>query len=82
MLPVAASAQPAPSAPPRGTYGLRAALNSDIRSTQPGVNRDVNTDTVVLHMVEGLVALRENAAIAPMLAERIDLSSDGLTYRF
>lgn len=82
MLPIPASAQPAPSAPVRGSYGLKAALNSDIRSTQPGVNRDFNTDTVVLHMVEGLVALRENAAIAPMLAERIDLSSDGLTYRF
>ncbi|QCI69031.1 ABC transporter substrate-binding protein [Phreatobacter stygius] len=80
-----ASAQPgsaAGPAPQRGDYGFRVALNSDIRSTQPGVNRDFNTDSVVLHMVEGLVALRENAAIAPMLAERIDLSADGRTYRF
>ena len=37
---------------------LRARLNADIRSTDPGVNRDSNTDGVMLHIVEGLVALR------------------------
>ena len=35
---------------------LRVGLNADIRSTEPGVNRDENTDTVMLHIVEGLVA--------------------------
>ena len=34
---------------------LTAVLNADIRSTNPGVNRDGNTDAVVQHMVEGLV---------------------------
>ena len=33
---------------------LRVQLNSDIRSTDPGTNRDDNTDGVVLHIVEGL----------------------------
>jgi peptide/nickel transport system substrate-binding protein len=61
---------------------LRIRLNADIRSTDPGANRDANTDGVVWHMLEGLVALREDATIAPMLAERVEVSADGLTYRF
>jgi peptide/nickel transport system substrate-binding protein len=72
----------APAAPARAGYGLKVSLNSDIRSTQPGVNRDFNTDSVVLHMVEGLVALTEKATVAPMLAERVELSEDKRTYRF
>ncbi len=61
---------------------LRARLNSDIRSTDPGTNRDANTDAVVLHIVEGLVAYRENTSIGPLLAERIDIAEDGLSYSF
>ncbi|WP_083747302.1 ABC transporter substrate-binding protein [Teichococcus deserti] len=68
--------------PARGDYMLRASLNSDIRSTQPGGNRDFNTDSVMLHVVEGLVALSEKIAVVPMLAEKVDLSEDGRTYRF
>ncbi|CAM5761173.1 ABC transporter substrate-binding protein [Bosea minatitlanensis] len=61
---------------------VNVALNADIRSTNPGVNRDDNTDAVVLHMVEGLVGYRENGAVAPLLAEAVDISPDGLTYSF
>jgi peptide/nickel transport system substrate-binding protein len=62
---------------------LRVRLNSDIRSTDPASSlRDENTDTVVQHMVEGLVAFRENAAVAPLLAEKVDISEDGKTYTF
>jgi len=62
---------------------LRVRLNSDIRSTDPASSlRDENTDTVVQHMVEGLVAFRENAAVAPLLAEKVDVSEDGKTYTF
>lgn len=61
---------------------LRLRLNSDIRSTDPGTNRDNNTDMVVLHMVEGLVAFRENVAVGPMLAESFAISPDGLRYSF
>lgn len=61
---------------------LRVRLNADIRSTDPGVNRDLNTDAVVLHLVEGLVALREDTSVGPMLASRIDRSPDGKTYTF
>jgi len=61
---------------------LRVRLNADIRSTEPGVNRDFNSDGVVLHMVEGLVALREDTTVGPLLASRVDTSADGKTYTF
>ena len=61
---------------------LRIRLNTDIRSTDPGLNRDENTDAVVLHMVEGLVAYREDASVGPMLAKSIEVAPDGLSYTF
>jgi peptide/nickel transport system substrate-binding protein len=61
---------------------LRARLNADIASTNPGVRRDENTDAVLMHVVEGLVAYREDLGIGPMLAERWEVSSDGRTYTF
>lgn len=61
---------------------IRVVLNSDIRSTNVGVNRDGNTDTVMHHIVEGLVAFREDLSVAPMLAERYAVLDDGRTYRF
>jgi peptide/nickel transport system substrate-binding protein len=61
---------------------MRVRLNADIRSTDPGVNRDANTDAVVLHMVEGLVGYRDDASVAPLLAKSIDISEDGKTYTF
>ncbi|MES2148771.1 MAG: ABC transporter substrate-binding protein [Pseudomonadota bacterium] len=61
---------------------LRVRVSSDIRSTDPGTNRDDNTDAVVLHMVEGLVALREDTSIGPLLASKVAVSGDGLRYTF
>jgi peptide/nickel transport system substrate-binding protein len=61
---------------------LRIRLNADIRSTDPGMNRDGNTDAVVLHVVEGLVAYREDTSVAPMLAQSVELSPDARTYTF
>jgi peptide/nickel transport system substrate-binding protein len=71
-----------PASAAQNSAGLRVRLSSDIRSTDPGTNRDDNTDAVVLHMVEGLVALREDTSIGPMLASKIDVSADGLRYTF
>lgn len=70
----------AAAAQPSGT--LRVQLNADIRSTTPGSNRDFNTDAVVLHAVEGLVAYRENGSVGPLLAESVTLSDDARTYTF
>lgn len=61
---------------------LRIQINSDIRTTDPGGNRDDNTDNVLLHVGEGLVALREDTSVGPMLASKVDTSADGLTYTF
>ncbi len=61
---------------------LTAVLNADIRSTNPGVNRDGNTDSVVLHMVEGLVGYAEDGSVGPLLAEKVEISPDGKTYTF
>jgi peptide/nickel transport system substrate-binding protein len=61
---------------------LRVRLNADVRSTDPGVNRDGNTDMVMKHMVEGLVAYRQDTSIGPALAEGVNVSADGLTYTF
>lgn len=55
---------------------------ADIRSTNPGVNRDNTTDGVVLNMVEGLVGYGENGTVGPLLARSIVTSPDGLTYVF
>ncbi|MDQ1758698.1 ABC transporter substrate-binding protein [Achromobacter aegrifaciens] len=67
----------AQSAPP-----LRISFTADIRSTEPGVNRDSNSDAVVLHIVEGLVAYGEDAEVRPLLAKSVDISADGKTYTF
>lgn len=61
---------------------LRARLNADILSLDPGARRDENTDAVILHVVEGLVASREDGSIGPMLASRWTVSPDGRTYTF
>jgi peptide/nickel transport system substrate-binding protein len=67
---------------PAEAQTLRVRLNADIRSTDPGTNRDANTDAVVLHMVEGLVAFREDASVGPLLAESMAVSEDGRSYTF
>ncbi|ROZ64187.1 ABC transporter substrate-binding protein [Ramlibacter sp. WS9] len=62
---------------------LRVHSKADIRSTDPGsANRDSVTDGVLMHVVEGLVAYREDASIGPMLAQSYQMSPDGRTYTF
>jgi peptide/nickel transport system substrate-binding protein len=61
---------------------LHARLNADIQSSDPRSKRDENTDAVLLHVVEGLVAPREDGSVGPMLASRWTISPDGRTYSF
>jgi peptide/nickel transport system substrate-binding protein len=61
---------------------LRIAMTADIRSTEPGVNRDANSDVIVMHIVEGLVAFGEHADVKPLLAKSYTISDDGKTYTF
>jgi peptide/nickel transport system substrate-binding protein len=61
---------------------LRGRLAADILSLDPGTLRDGNTDAVMLHIVEGLVASREDGSIGPMLASHWTISDEGKTYTF
>ena len=56
-------------------------LNADIRGTD-GLNRDANTDVVLHHVFETLVAFRNDLSIGPLLAESWDVANDGTQYRF
>lgn len=67
---------------PAAAQTITAALNQDIRSSDPGVNRDGNTDMVILHVVEGLVGNSEGGEVGPLLAQKVDVSPDGETYTF
>lgn len=58
------------------------ALPADIRSSMPGTNRDDNTDSVMLNVVEGLVGYGEGGDVKPLLAKSVETSADGLTYTF
>ncbi len=61
---------------------IRIVLQGDIKGTNPGVTRDGNTDTVMHHIVESLVAYREDLSVAPTLAESIDVSDDLTQFTF
>lgn len=61
---------------------LTVQITADIRSSQPGINRDAGTDSVMLNVVEGLVAAGEKGEIIPMLAKGWTVSDDEKTYIF
>lgn len=61
---------------------IRIAIGSDLRSLEPGANRDTFTDDMMAHVVEGLVAYREDLSVAPVLAETISVSDDRMRYTF
>jgi len=77
---LAALASPSLAASDPSTLNLM--LSADIRGTAPGVVRDENTDTVMMHVFEGLVGLREDGSVGPMLAQAITTSPDQTRYRF
>ena len=65
-----------------GQKVLRARLNSDIMSLDPGTLRDDNTDSVLLQMVEGLVGSRDDGSIGPMLASQWTVTDNAKTFTF
>lgn len=62
-----------------GTLTVR--INADMRATN-GLDRDANTDTILHHIFETLVAFRDDLSIGPVLAESWEISDDGRTYTF
>ncbi|WP_332681963.1 ABC transporter substrate-binding protein [Bosea sp. (in: a-proteobacteria)] len=69
-------------ASPAAAQSVTVAVAADIRSNNPGVNRDDNTDDFALQLVEGLVGYDEGGVATPLLAEKVELSADGRTYTF
>ena len=67
---------------PRKGGTLTFALNADIRSLEPGINRDGNTDSLVHTIYEGLVGYAADLSVGPQLAESWKVEDDGKTYRF
>jgi peptide/nickel transport system substrate-binding protein len=67
---------------PRTGGVLSIAMGSDIRSLEPSVNRDSNTDNVLFHIFEGLVGYRADLSVGPVLAESWTVSEDGRRYAF
>jgi peptide/nickel transport system substrate-binding protein len=78
----ACTALAAPAVAQRSGGTLTIALNADIRSVEPGINRDANTDSVIQILFEGLVAHRADLSVGPSLAESWTISDDGKTYTF
>lgn len=67
---------------PRKGGTLTIAINADIRSLEPGINRDGNTDSVAHMIYEGLVGYRADLSVGPQLAKGWAVEDDGRTYRF
>jgi peptide/nickel transport system substrate-binding protein len=61
---------------------IRVAITSDILGTDPGVRRDGWTDSVLHHVVESLVAHRDDGTVGLQLADSIRVSEDRTTYTF
>jgi peptide/nickel transport system substrate-binding protein len=81
-LPTALLVTASALAPTWAATRVTVALPADIRSTNPGVNRDDNTDGVILNVVEGLVGYGEGGDVKPLLAKSVTTSSDGRSYTF
>ena len=65
-----------------GQSTIRVVLNADILSTNPGVRRDSNTDVVLNHIFESLVAYKQDISTGPLVAESFEISEDKKTYTF
>lgn len=62
---------------------IRFAIDSDTATSMPGnQSRDTSTDDILGHVVESLVALKDDMSIGPMLADNWTVSADGTTYTF
>jgi peptide/nickel transport system substrate-binding protein len=61
---------------------LRVMAGADMRGLMPGISSATSTGQVLQHIYEGLVAWRNDGTVAPMLADKIDVSPDRMTYTF
>jgi peptide/nickel transport system substrate-binding protein len=62
---------------------IRVADAIDTPTSVPGHrSRNTATDGILMHVVESLVALRDDMSVGPMLADSWSVSPDGKTWRF
>jgi peptide/nickel transport system substrate-binding protein len=81
-LVLAGCSPPAARGAADGDAPLRVVITADMRGTNPGVTRDGNTDAVLHHVVESLVAYRDDLSVAPLLARSVAASRDNRVFRF
>lgn len=70
------------SGTPKSDRPVSVAISADIRGTNPGVTRDGNTDAILHHVVESLVAYGDDLTVKPLLADHIEVSPDHRVYTF
>lgn len=78
----AAVASPAGAAENQRFERLTVALQADPVGTAPALHFHAPGKLLMQHIGEALVAQRDDMSIAPMLAERFEVSGDGLRYTF
>ena len=67
--------------PPAGRNSASPAQSIDPAPLDPAVARDVNSAFMTRQVFRGLTRFDENLEPVPELAQRIEISADGLTYR-
>jgi peptide/nickel transport system substrate-binding protein len=65
-----------------GAQTLKVAIEAEPEGLDPLLHHHASGKLVSQHVGEALVGYRADLSIAPVLAERIDVSTDGRTYRF
>src|SRR5947207_6316691 len=71
-----------PSGPPNRHELIDSRDQYEPRSLDPAVSTDVPTGRAVGYLFDGLTRFTPDAKVEPALAERWDVSADGLTYTF
>jgi peptide/nickel transport system substrate-binding protein len=68
---------------PAAAQEARIAIASDIKTSEPGGRtRDTVSDSLLLHVVESLVAYRADLTVAPMLAQSFSVNQDATLFTF
>lgn len=82
LIILALSACGATNGPPSRHELIDSRDNYDPRSLDPALSTDVPTGRAVGYVFDGLTRFTPDAKVEPALAERWDVSTDGLTYTF
>ena len=66
----------------KGTKPITACVGPEPKSIDPAINQAVDGGTYLVHAFEGLTKTDKNNLIVAGMAEKWDISTDGLTYTF